>query len=88
MPLWFNKHLLYRRPSLFEDFLSANLLIHIGKISQKIPFFQSKIDILFVNSEFGSKMKERIYREICTYTLAECLYLHEIAVLLLIFNNL
>ena len=32
------KRLQYRRPSLFADFLSANSLIHIGKIGRKCLF--------------------------------------------------
>ncbi len=41
----------YRRLSMFEDFLSANFLIHISKWS-KMTIFQSKIDYLSVNSRF------------------------------------
>ena len=51
----------HRRPSLFTDFLSANLLIQIG---QKCLFPQSKMFFFYLRIQYSwSKMKERIYRE-------------------------
>ena len=57
------------RPHFLRDFLSANSLIHIGKIGQKMPIFQSNMDFLSMNSVFAVQREETYLQRITRETL-------------------
>ncbi len=61
--------------SLFEDILSANLLIHIGKIGQKCSF-QIKIGFLNLQIQNYGTCFPRITRETCSRSLKTTFFLH------------
>jgi len=47
----------YRRPSLFEDFLSANSIIHIEKNAQKWQFFSQKMTFIIEFRDYGPEWR-------------------------------
>ena len=53
----------WRRPLLFADFLSANLLIHISKLVQNDNYLVKKWTFYLRIQDSWSKMTKRIYRE-------------------------
>jgi len=58
---------LYKRPSLFADFLSANSLIDIDRIGQERQFSSQKWTFYFQIQNLRSKMYlQRVARETCT----------------------